>query len=68
MMYGTALPILFPIAFFSYCVLYIQDVILLIYFAEAPPTYDEILNLKVIHIMRFAPLLLLAIGFWQLSN
>ena len=46
-MFGTALPLLFPIAMFSYAILAVQDVLLLVYFAQAPPTYDENLNLQV---------------------
>ena len=64
MMYGTAMPLLFPIAFFSYAILYVQDVLLLIYFAKAPPNYDEKLNLQIIHLMEYAPLVLLSMGFW----
>ena len=64
MMYGTAMPLLFPIALVSFAILYVQDTLLLIYFAQAPPTYDEKLNMSVIHIMEYAPLVLLSIGFW----
>lgn len=68
MMFGTALPLLFPIAMISYSILAFQDVILLIYFAQAPPTYDEKLNLRVLKIMKAAPLFLLSFGFWQLTS
>jgi hypothetical protein len=64
MMFGTALPILFPIAMISYSVLAFQDVFLLVYFAKAPPTYDENLNLRVLQMMRLAPIFLLGFGFW----
>ena len=63
-MFGTALPILFPIAYVSYIILNIQDQILLVYFAQKPPVYDEKLNNKIIETMRYAPMYLLAMGFW----
>ena len=51
MMYGAALPLLYPIAMFSFAVLYVQDITLLVYFAEAPPSYDNDLNNRFISIM-----------------
>ena len=48
MMYGTALPLLFPIALFSFIILYIQDGMLMVYFAQKPPDYDEQMNAKVL--------------------
>jgi hypothetical protein len=68
MMYGTAMPLLFPIALFSYAFLYLQDLIILIYFARAPGVHDEELNLKIISFMEYAPSVLLVMGFWQISN
>ena len=68
MMFGTALPLLFPIAFISYCILKVQDIALLYWFAQTPPTYDEYLNEKVIEIMRYAPLVILGCGFWQITS
>ena len=44
MMYGTAIPILFPIAALSFLVIYIKEVYMLYYVYKAPPTYDEKLN------------------------
>lgn len=64
MMYGAALPLLFPIAVVSYAILYLEDIILLVYFAEAPPTYDEQLNQKFINLVKKAPLVLLGFSFW----
>ena len=63
-MYGTAMPLLFPIAMFSYVVLAFEDVFLLVYFAKAPPLYDENMSMRVLKIMRVAPLFLLGFGFW----
>ena len=64
MMYGTALPILFPLAMFSFLVLYFQDQFMLFYVYKTPPTYDESLNKDVLNIFAKAPLFLLSFGFW----
>ena len=68
MMFGAALPLLFPIAFVSYIILHIQDQVLLVYFACKPPNYDEKLNIKVMALMKIAPLYLLGFSFWQLTS
>ena len=68
MMYGAALPLLYPIAMFSFAVLYVQDITLLVYFAEAPPSYDNDLNTRFISIIQKSPILLLGMAFWQLTN
>ena len=64
MIYGTAMPILFIIAAFSFCVQYVLDVTMLYYSFKAPPTYDESINTKMIQILKYAPLVLLSFGFW----
>ena len=64
MMYGTALPILFPIAAMSFLVIYIKEVYMLYYVYKAPPTYDEKLNEQVVQVFRIAPFILLGFGFW----
>ena len=63
-MYGTAMPILFPIAMFSFVVLYIQEVYLLYYVSKAPPTYDEQLNFTVLKALKASPFFLFSFGFW----
>ena len=68
MIYGTALPILFIIAFVSCAIQYCLDISMLCYVFQAPPTYDETLNQRMIKILQGAPLLLLLFGFWQLTN
>ena len=68
MMYGAALPILFPIALFSIGLLYLQENYMLYYAYKKPPTYDEQLNKKVVKALKFSPLFLTGFSFWQLSN
>lgn len=68
MMYGTAMPILFPVAALSFLIIYVQEVYMLYYVYKAPPTYDEDLNKKVVKMILHAPPFLLAFGFWQLTS
>jgi hypothetical protein len=44
MMYGMALPILFPIAGVSFLVLYVLEKLMIYYFYSEPPTSDEKLH------------------------
>ena len=41
MMYGIGMPILFPIAAFSYFILYTQERLLSAYFYQMPPSFDD---------------------------
>ena len=68
MIYGAALPLLFPICFLSIFILYILEIYMLFYVFKKPPTYDENLNIAFLEALKYAPLILLAFGFWQLSN
>lgn len=40
MMYGTALPILFPISLIAFCVLYTLERCLVFYYYKQPPAFD----------------------------
>merc|ERR1719183_3333671 len=44
MMFGTGLPILFPLAFFALLVLYMVENYMLYYGYKQPPAYDGYLN------------------------
>lgn len=68
MMYGVQLPVLFPIAFMSFMILYVLENFLLYYSYRIPPTYDEKLNESVLNTMINAPLFMCFFGFWQLSS
>ena len=68
MIYGTSMPILFLVAFFSFIIQYFLDISMLFYSFSAPPTYDDHLNQKMIQILKFAPIFLLSFGFWQITN
>ena len=68
MMFGAGMPILFPIASFSFFSLYIVENYMLYYVYKEPPAYDEKLNVEVLRKLAFGPLFLVAFGYWMLSN
>ena len=67
-MYGFALPILFPIAAFTFFNYYLVERILITYYYQKPPVYDEKLNSTAINVLKWAPLIMMFFGFWILGN
>lgn len=63
-MFGLALPLLFPIAAFTFLNLYICERVLVTYFHPRPPTYDDKLNTQTLSAVRWAPVFLLFFGYW----
>ncbi|CDW86701.1 UNKNOWN [Stylonychia lemnae] len=68
MMYGVGLPILFPIAALSFLTLYLVEKTMVYYSYRQPPMYDEKLNINVLTILTYAPILFLGFGYWMLSS
>jgi hypothetical protein len=68
MTFGAGIPELFFIASVTILNLYLLEVFLLHYIYKCPPAYDEKLNKSALRILSFAPLNLLAFGYWMLSN
>lgn len=68
MMYGVALPVLFPIAAFTFFNYYIVDRFLVAYYYRKPPIYDDKLTRTALETMKFSPLLLFFFGYWTLGN
>ena len=68
MMYGSALPILFPIALASFVLIYIQDIYMLFRVYRVPPRFDSDLHLDQIVTMSNAVVIFLAFSTWQFSN
>lgn len=68
MMYGPSLPILFPIAFLSYLMIYLLEVYMLYYVYKKPVSYDSGLYRAVLNQMQFVSLLSLSFSAWQFSN
>jgi len=67
-MYGLGLPLLWPIAAGSFFALYFVEKTMIYYSYIQPPMYDEKLNNHVLGHLTWAPLFLLAFGYWMLSN
>lgn len=68
MMYGLGMPILFPIAAFTYFNLFFLEKLLVAYFYQLPPTLDNKLTKNALEILRFGAVLFLFFGYWMLSN
>ena len=68
MMFGPAMPILFPICFGSLAVQYTLEMSMLYYVYKQPPSYDDKLNNRVLKNLGFAPLLMLSMSFWMFSS
>jgi hypothetical protein len=68
LMYGLALPILFPIAFLTFINIYVIEKVLIAYWYKKPPVYDDVINKTALGMMRWAPLGYWVFGFWVMSN
>ena len=68
LMYGIGLPVLFPVAAIAILVLFIVERCMIYYSYRQPPLYDEKLSNSTLNILCYAPLLMLAFGFWMISN
>lgn len=68
MMYGIGIPIMFPIAAFTYFILYSVERLTVCYFYQQPPAFDDKLTKNMIKLMRQVPVLYLTFGYWMLSN
>jgi len=67
-LYGFGLPMLFPVAFFSFFVLYFVEKTMLYYSYRLPPMYDATLSESVLNKLQFAPIFFLAFGYWMASS
>jgi len=67
-MFGLALPLLYPIAAFTFLNLYIMERTLLTYWHPRPPMYDDKLNTKALTTLQWAPIMLCFFGYWFLGQ
>jgi len=67
-MYGIAIPLLFPLAVFTYLNQYICEKLTLAFFYQHPPSYDDKLNKAALMILKWPPVLLCFFGYWCLGN
>lgn len=68
MMYGLGIPLLFPVAALGLFVAYVCERISLAYVARQPPAMDDTSTRSALATVKYAPLFLLANGWWMLSN
>lgn len=68
MMYGIAMPILYPIALLSYCIIYFWRIYMLFYVNRKPLDYDGTLNKLTLNKLKVASLVSLGMNYWQLAN
>lgn len=68
MLYGPGLPILFPIAAFSYFIFYSAERYGLAYTYEMPPQMDDMLTRNALNLLGYSPLMFLLNGYWMFSN
>lgn len=68
MMYGYAIPILFPIAAFNFFNTYVMDKLLITYYFQKPPVYDDKLNTAALDMLKYSPLLMLFFGYWCMRD
>lgn len=67
-MYGLGLPILFPIAAWSYFVFWCTERYQMAYTYQLPPALDDALTNNMINLLSYSPILFLLNGLWMLSN
>jgi len=67
-MFGLALPLLYPIAAFTFLNLYLMERVLVTYWHPKPPMYDDKLNKKTLSIISWAPIFLCFFGYWFLGQ
>lgn len=68
MMYGLALPALFPLTFVYLLVIFFLQKILAVYFCSKPNDTDDSLNQNAIYFLKYGSFLFAAFGYWVLTN
>ena len=68
MIFGIAIPMVFPITLIALINLYLFDKITLIYFNRAPPKYDDKLDNRAHIILSGAPFIGLLFNYFVLGN
>ena len=68
MMYGLGIPLMFPIAALGLFMTHICEKIFLAYIAIQPPAMDDALTVNCLGMVKYAPLFLLANGWWMVGN
>lgn len=67
-MYGTALPVLYPLAMWAFFVLFTLERVLVCYYYKQPPNLDDKLTQNALGILAWAPILHMMFSYWFLGN
>jgi hypothetical protein len=67
-MYGTALPLLYPVAAITFFNLYVVDKLVVTYYYKEPPSYAEKLNRITLAWLKPAPFMIIFFGFWVMGQ
>jgi hypothetical protein len=67
-MYGLAIPLLFPIAVLYLIVMYCIEKLCITYYFKRPPMFDEKLNNSALSTLKWAPIFMMAFGWWIMGN
>lgn len=68
LMYGTGIPLLFPISLFAFTLLYFVERFCVFYYYKQPPMLGDELTLNTIRILNWAPIVYMFSGYWMLGN
>ncbi len=68
LMYGYAIPMLFPISACTFLFYYIADKLSVTYHYQKPPMYDDNLHEAALNLMKYAPLFSMFFGYWCMGN
>lgn len=66
--FGPGMPLMLPVAAASFFVLYMLENFMLHYVNKTPPKYDNSLNNEFLADIKWAPVLMLAFGYWMITN
>jgi len=68
MLYGVGLPIMFPIAVLTFAIFWSLERYHMAYAYRLPPSLDDKLTKNAVRVLKFSPVMLLANGYWMLSQ
>ena len=67
-LFGIILPALWVVCFIGVFVFMVLDVYMLAYVYRKPPLFDAAVDISAVNILKYAPILTFAFGYWALSN
>jgi len=68
LIYGTAMPVMFPIILFCFTCLWVSERLQLCYYYKQPPQYSQTITLTTISVLNTLPLFAIPFVFWEFGN